>query len=252
MQTEISSKEHEKETQEQVLLSYKTLRNMIGFSGMILPLALAIFPTRPTAWHGIEPSISDYFYTDRGDFLVVILSVLGVFLFTYYGYNKTERILTLLAAVTGLGVAFVPTGMGCGDCYKSVHTASGGVLGNLVGGSWHLIFAATFLLCLAIMSLVFFPRSKELVQKPAGSPKTQKQKRNIVYKICGWIMIICVVIMALYFLIKPDLNHFPVIFVFETIAVEAFAMSWLTKGETFWPDGEHYIKTAVREMTGNK
>lgn len=237
-----------KEADNQLLLSYRTLRNLIGFSGMVLPLALAIFPKRATDWYGLEPSISDYFYTDRGDFLVVILSVLGVFLLTYYGYNRIERILTLLAAVAGLGVAFVPTSSACEDCPGSVHTDSGGVLGNLVGGAWHISFAAIFLLSLAIMSLVFFPKTDEPDLRKADGSLTQKGKRNIVFRICGWTMIGCVVIMALYFLVKPDLNNFPVIFVFETIAVEAFALSWLTKGETFWPDGPHYMIKAIRGL----
>jgi hypothetical protein len=237
-----------KESENQLLLSYRTLRNLIGFSGMILPFALALFPKRSSAWYGIEPSISDYFYTDRGDLLVVILSILGVFLLTYYGYNRVERILTLLAAISGLGVAFVPTRPGCEECLGSVHTNSGGVFGNLVGGAWHITFAAIFLLSLAIMSLVFFPKTDEPdLRKPDGT-LTQKGKRNIVFRICGYTIIACVVIMAAYFIVKPGLNNFPLVFVFETIAVEAFALSWLTKGETFWPDGPHYLVKAVRDM----
>lgn len=241
--------DHNKEENNQLTLSYKTLRNLIGFAGMLLPFALAVFPKRSSQWHGIEPSISDYFYTDRGDFLVVILSVLGVFLLTYYGYNRKERILTLLAAIAGIGVAFVPTGMGCDTCAGSVHTESGGVFGTLIGTGWHIIFAATFLLSLAMMSLFFFPLTKETsLRKPTGK-LTQKAKRNRVFKICSWTMIVCVAIMAVYFLIedKIELHHFPVIFVFETIAVEAFAFSWLTKGETFWPDGPHYLGLGNKE-----
>lgn len=237
-----------KEAENQLLLSYRTLRNLIGFSGMILPFALALFPKRPSAWYGLEPSISDYFYTDRGDFLVVILSVLGVFLLTYYGYNTRERILTFLAAIAGLGVAFVPTSSGCEECIGSVHTNSGGVFGNLVGGAWHITFASIFLLSLAIMSLVFFPKTDDPdLRRPDGS-LTQKSKRNIVFRICGYTIIGCVVIIAVYFLVKPNLENFPLVFVFETIAVEAFALSWLTKGETFWPDGPHYLTTAIRQV----
>lgn len=121
------------------------------------------------------------------------------------------------------------------------------MIGSLFGEGAHLACAATFLLCLAIMSLVYFPKTNATtLRKPDGS-LTQKGKRNIVYKICGWTIIICLVALCLYFIVKPDLGSFPVIFVCETIAVEAFGFSWLTKGETLWPDGEHYAVTAFKQ-----
>jgi hypothetical protein len=32
----------------------------------------------------------------------------------------------------------------------------------------------------------------------------------------------------------------------EVIAIEAFGLSWITKGQTLWPDGEHYLAKAFR------
>ncbi len=80
---------------------------------------------------------------------------------------------------------------------------------------------------------------------------SQKEKRNLVYKICGWTMVSCIVILALYMIIKPFNNavgEFPIIFTFETIAIFAFAVSWLTKGETFFPDSEHYIVSTYKDI----
>jgi hypothetical protein len=247
-----------KEADNDLVFSYLTMRNLIGFCGMLLPIALAIAPNRTTKYYGLEPSISDYYFTESGDLLVVILSVLAVFLFTYYGYNKQERILTLAAAIGALGVAFVPTTYKNDDkeTFFGVHTDTGGIVSsifdirNIVGEPAHLTFAVVFLLCLAVMSLKFFPRTDApTFRKPDGS-LTQKGKRNRVYKICGWTMIGCIGVLVLYFAIKPDLKNFPVIFVFEAIAVEAFAISWLTKGETLWPDKEHYMVTAFKQMKG--
>jgi hypothetical protein len=234
-----------------LVVSYLTLRNLIGFCGMLLPIALAIFPSRPTNYHGFEPSISDYFYTDRGDILVVILSVLGVFLLTYTGYNWKERLLTMTAAICGLGVAFVPTQSKCLDCKLSTHTETGGVFSPFFSEGWHLGFAAVFLLCLARMSLKYFVQTNQVSLRKTDGTLTQKGKRNIVYKVCGWIMVICVGILGLYFILKPDLKSFPVIFVFESIAVEAFGFAWLTKGETLWPDGEHYMVKAYQQAKGS-
>jgi hypothetical protein len=73
---------------------------------------------------------------------------------------------------------------------------------------------------------------------------TQKGKRNVVYKICGWTIVGCIVALALYFIIKPDVGDFPVVFIFEAIAVEAFGISWITKGESLWPDGQTFFLKA--------
>lgn len=75
-----------KENDNNLVFSYMTLRNLIGFSGMLLPFVLMFF-TKKTNGEFVKPSISDYYYTGNGDILVVLLSVLGVFLFTYKGYN---------------------------------------------------------------------------------------------------------------------------------------------------------------------
>jgi hypothetical protein len=226
-----------KEDKNQLVFSYLTQRNLIGWCGIVLPLAISIFPARPTTYHGFEPSISDYYYTDRGDILVVVLSVLGVFLFTYNGYNWKEKALTSLAALCGLAVAFVPTRVKCDLCALSVHTGTGGVIGPYFSGEgWHLSFAATFLLCLAIMSVHYFPKTDAKSLRTPSGKLTQKAKRNRVYKICGWTMIASIAILGIYFLVKPSLPGIPVIFLFETIAVEAFGISWITKGETLWPD----------------
>ena len=91
---------------------------------------------------------------------------------------------------------------------------------------------------------------KKLIRNP-GEKWSRKEKRNLVYRICGWTMIGCIAILALYFFIPQFYNavgNFPMTFTFEAIAVEAFAISWLTKGETFWPDGEHYIVSVYKEI----
>jgi hypothetical protein len=64
-------------------------------------------------------------------------------------------------------------------------------------------------------------------------------------------MLASVVLLAVYFLLLDAgtiRTDFPVVFVLETIAVEAFGISWLTKGETLLPDGEHYMMKAFRRL----
>src|SRR5690606_11597741 len=98
-----------KEIHNELVFSYLTLRNLIGFSGMLLPVILVFTTAIGENDPIIAYSISDYYYTSNGDVLVVLLCVLGVFLLTYKGYTWKERILTSLAAVSAIGVAFSPT-----------------------------------------------------------------------------------------------------------------------------------------------
>lgn len=240
-----------KEEYNELVFSYLTLRNLIGFSGLLLPAVLSLFPRRPSEFYGFEPSISDYFYTDRGDILVVVLCILGTLLITYKGYNWKEQLLTCIAGICGMGVAFVPTTKDCLTCNLSVHTGSGGVFDFITGKWWHFGFAATFLFCLAIMSLVFFTKKDEFTAiKSLDGSLTQKGKRNIVYKICGWVIIASLVIMGVYFISGWRFKKLPFVFIFESIAVIAFGISWLTKGQTLWPDGEHYITKKIKAMKG--
>ncbi|SDF61456.1 hypothetical protein SAMN04487996_111280 [Dyadobacter soli] len=241
-----------KEERNELVISYLTLRNLIGFGGMLLPIALAVRPARPSEYYfGFEPSISDYYYTDRGDILVVILCIIGAFLITYYGYGFYEWLLTFLAGICGIGVAFVPTKIGCDRCLLSVHTEHGGVFKTLAGTGWHFAFAATFLLSLAIMSLVFFTRGDD----SAATEGKNKQKaiRNRVFKICGWVIIGSLIILGIYFILRRmiglDVKPFPIVYVFEAVAVEAFGFSWLVKGQTLWPDGEHYLKKGINMLS---
>jgi hypothetical protein len=236
-----------KEAGNELVFSYLTLRNLIGISGMLLPLVLLLTTKRTATDRWVEPSISDYYYSSNGDVLVVMLSILGVFLITYQGYNWKENALSTLAAVGGLGVAFSPTATQYANSL-SIHSILTKVP-TLLGIERHFIFAAIFFISLAIISLKYFPRTDKYSLRTAQGELTQKAKRNRVHKICGWIIVICVVLLGAYFIFKPDAapSDVPVVFTLETIAVEAFGISWITKGQTLWPDGEHYLKKGYRE-----
>ncbi|RTY89821.1 hypothetical protein [Flavobacterium sp. GT3R68] len=237
-----------KENNNDLVFSYMTMRNLIGFSGMLLPFVLALTTSKTFSDKIIEPSISDYYYTSNGDVLVVMLSMLSVFLFTYKGYEWKEKMWTVIAAICGIGIAFSPTVTKYSRSSFSVHTAHEKVP-LILGLERHLLFAVTFFITLSIISLVYFPKSNKKYLVDSKGNRTQKAKRNIVFKVCGWTMIGCVLILGIYFLCTPVheiAGDFPVIFVFEAIAIEAFGISWITKGETLWPDGEHYISKGFK------
>jgi hypothetical protein len=73
-------------------------------------------------------------------------------------------------------------------------------------------------------ALVLFPKSsKTNEQLPLG-----KRVRNAVYRLCGMTMAGCIVWAGLRTQTKQD------IFWLETIALWAFALSWLVKGRADW------------------
>ena len=242
--------DRQKEADNELVISFLALRNLIGISGMLLPIVLILFTRKGELDKVMEHSISEYYYTKNGDLLVVLLSVIGVFLLTYKGYDKFwERALTYGAALCGIGVAFFPTATQLGNSF-SIHIVRKQVPEIVKGVQWHFVFAGLFFICLAIISLYYFSKSK--VNDPAElseHKKKQKARRNMVYKICGWTMIGTVVLMILYLAIEPPaLRDKPIIFWLETIGIEAFGISWITKGQTLWPDGEHYVKKGLREV----
>jgi hypothetical protein len=60
---------------------------------------------------------------------------------------------------------------------------------------------------------------------------------------CGWAMLSCLALIAVYKLFLPDDPMSPIaaikpVFWLESIAIIAFGISWLTKGETILKDRE--------------
>ena len=101
-------------------------------------------------------------------------------------------------------------------------------------GYLHLAFAAAFFATLIYFSLRVFTETDENVP-----PTPQKEKRNVVYKVCGVIMAICmlaIIVIALVPGAKDSLKELAPVFWLEGTAVIAFGVSWLTKGEAILKD----------------
>jgi len=93
-----------------------------------------------------------------------------------------------------------------------------------------LICASVFFIILAGFSIFFFTMG-------ASHPTRQKLKRNLIYVVCGVVMIACLVAIVIFFNFflddNPDSNF---VFWAETIALISFGVSWITKGGTLYPD----------------
>jgi len=207
-----------------MVFSYLAHRTTIGLLGIALPFvvslgALVLFQT------GIQDSISDYYHTGMRDVFVGILFVIGFFLLSYKGFDRQDNIAGNLACVFAIGVALFPTTNNTDKLTSGIQPA----------GIAHLIFAALFFLTLAYFSLFLFTKTD-----PSKPPTVKKMQRNRIYKTCGYTMLICIVLAAVFgFLpdnIQTNIGAYKPVFWLEALAILAFGVSWFTKGEAILKD----------------
>lgn len=164
--------------------------------------------------------------------LVGSLWAIGVFLLSYRGYERKDTIAGRLACVFALGVALFPTAREPGTC-DIVHfltAGRGGCDAEHIVSFVHATFASFLFLTLAYFSLLLFTETRP---GRKSEMTRRKHERNIVYYVCGWIIVASVAaILVLH--IGLRLSRFgpiPVLFGFESLAVISFGVSWLVKGE---------------------
>lgn len=218
------------EKENKLVLSYLTVRKLIGILGFFLPAILLIGPFIISACCYIQPSISNYYHTIMRDVFVGYMASLSIFLLSYKGYDINDRILTALAGTFGLALALLPTTFKIPVLPCTIECTTN--YPNFIG-TIHLIAAGLFLLCLALMSLFQFTKGET-------SPTPQKVIRNNVYRISGLIMLGCIAILILFFALPTSVSSpllkFKPVFWLETIAIMAFGVAWLVKGEFLLKD----------------
>jgi hypothetical protein len=208
-------------------LSYKALRRLIGVMGILLPL-ICILGGCFIACIPIQQSISIYYYTNMRDFFVGLMFVVSFFLLTYKGYNRLDFFITLITGFAGLGVALFP-------CFNELYkTQRVGIfqLNIDVSDTIHLASAGSFFILLAINSIFLFTR------KNHEEPTPEKGTRNIIYIVCGIIILISLTIIFICMQLLSDKQLFDskIVLILEAIALLAFGTSWLIKGETLFTD----------------
>lgn len=212
-----------------MLISYKTLRTIIGILGMFLSLILVIGMAFIGNGYPVQSSISHFYHTRMGDVFVGLLTAISLFLFVYKGPEKRDHRAGNIAGILGLVVAFVPT----------VYHGDGIIEGYMFNRApfnpqWtqyvHLTAAGIFLLVLTYFALVLFTQTRPGQTIVSGS---RKWKRNMVYYICGGIMLLCVIGLVISFIAftKDELKNSIIIFILESLALFAFGITWLVKGE---------------------
>ncbi|MCP1198828.1 hypothetical protein [Notoacmeibacter sp. MSK16QG-6] len=198
------------------LMNYMRLRQLVGWLGLLLPVVLiggGLFIDM-----AFRPTLSSYYYSDLRDVFVGTLFAIGTFLITYR-YERADDIVTTIAGFAAYAVALFPTS--ADDC---LDFWSAGLPAQI-----HVIAAAIFLGALGVMSLFLFTRS-------AGVKTPMKRRRNGVYVAAGLTIFVCLGVIADEFTTvercpAEDLPDRFVILAAEAVAVIAFGLSWLVKGE---------------------
>lgn len=199
-----------------LVISYLTLRRAVGVLGIALPIVLAVGDLVFGNDQGLQPTISDYYGTGMRNVFVGLLFAIGLFLFSYRGFDWRDYLAGKLAFAFAVGVALFPT---------TSHLGWVRVV--------HVVLAAALFLTLSVFSLFLFTRTA------AGAPPTrQKLKRNRVYRVCGIVILGCIGAIAVDAALLRDapVAALKPIFWLETTALWAFGFSWLTKGEFILQD----------------
>jgi hypothetical protein len=229
-----------------LVVSYLGLRRIVGAIAFLLPFVLRIGIIAFS--HNVPYSVSGYYYSPMRNILVASLCALGVFLIGYKGYDSLDSSITNVAGGAAIGVAFFPTS---DPSFRPVWV-----------GHVHPFFAAVAMVSLALMALQFTqtrPRNK-----PTGTGSTEprwmqdikrmglallykyqdpqyrtdrKKLRDRIYSSCAWLILVGVVLGLIQnFWPKSIKDVTQWLFWFEALAIIAFGVSWLVKGETILKD----------------
>jgi hypothetical protein len=205
-------------------LSQRAHRQLIGYLGLLLPVILfGLAGSRPTAglarWETLD-SVSAYYYTGAAAAFVGVLFALALFLFTYRGYknDRADRVAGSAGGLFALGVALFPT--------RPPGAVSAPSWWNATTGMIHYVSAISLFVVFIVFALWLFRKTK--VPKGEQMPY-DKLWRNRIYLLCGLVMVVGVLWAG------SSLFTGAPIFWPETIALSAFAVSWLVKGYAYRP-----------------
>ena len=201
-----------------LIVSFATLRQLVGYLGIALPILMILYALFFSPCGGIENSISAYYHTHMRNVFVGILCGVGVFMITYKGYARADTIASTLAGIFAISVAMFPTSDLSMCEHNGLVSSPIGIIHDLVSGGLFLTFA--------YMSIFLFTKTDT-----HGIMKPKKRQRNMLYRFCGWIVASCVALIFLQMTFKIFPSSIKPVFCFETIALIFFGLSWLTKGE---------------------
>ena len=189
-------------------------RFTLGLICGLLPILDIVFGL--VYYKHIPQSISVTYYYNFNVIMIGALILCSFFLFTYKGYDLGDRIFTVLAGIGSLGVAVFPMTNIFADGVKVGLFSLPDNISNVI----HLISAILVFGSFGLMTFTQFTKGKH-------------KYRNILYYICGGVILLTMLIMGLSSFVS-FLQFEASTMIYELIMLEAFAIAWLTKSGIFF------------------
>jgi hypothetical protein len=202
----------------------RLLRRSVGVIGIAMPFVLAIGNAVYLRKLILLDSLSSAYYSNMRDVFVGSLCAIGVFLICYR-YSLPDELLTSVAGIFAIMVAvFHPTS----DNMTIPVTSTARTIGLI-----HQAAAAVLLFLMAYICLFRFTK----LSPPDNDKGPKKRLRNVIYCACGIIIVVSLALApASFYLSASTRATLHPLFWSESVAVVAFGIAWLIKGETIFKD----------------
>lgn len=214
------------------IFTYRRLRRTIGYLGIALPLLLVGFSLIPFFKTEVQPSISDYYYTNLRDIFTGTLAAVGLFLISYKGHGnaslwKNDQLLTNVAGIMAIGVALIPV---------SPETEPANLFSlipyNFPWLGWlHYIFAALLFGIFALLAINVFT----IGQNQSEDIPVSTFNENHIYRFCGSAIIVLILLIPVSEMFR--LFNYSTL-VLEALALFFFGIAWLIKGRALGDEGK--------------
>ena len=207
--------------------TYRRIRSAIGYLGFLLPIVLVLLSLVDYFHTDIRSSISHYYYTNFRDIFTGVLCAVGFFMIRYKGlgnkvWYKNDNLLTNIAGVTAILVAFLPTIPEAGDIKPNT-------LINSDTGVLHYVAASILFISFSILSIFVFT----IGQEENNDLPVSRLNENHIYKFCGYAILLFIVL--IFILGKLHVKYSTLIL--EFLSLLAFGISWLIKGRALGDKG---------------
>ena len=185
-------------------IDHRTIKLLVGVIALSLASLTSFFAGTSIT------SISASYYEGgwSQSIFVGFLFAIAAFLLAYNGLSTREMVLSKVAAVAALGVALFPCR--CDNRDEIVPYV-------------HSLSAAAMFLILAYFCYLFYQRALE-------KGYAQAKARGIIYAVCGIVMLVSILVLAIDAFSDGSLSAKVVRLTFygERAALMAFGISWLT------------------------
>lgn len=201
----------------------------MGFALPILLVGLSFIPFFKTE---VQPSISDYYYTNLRDIFTGTLAAVGLFMICYKGHGnpsvwKDDQLLTNVAGLMAVGVALIPVAPEIET--RKVLTLIPYAYEWL--GWLHYAFAAFLFGIFALLALNVFT----IGQNKNEDIPVSTFNENHIYRFCGLTIILLIFLIP----VSEELNLFRYsTLVLESLALFLFGTAWLIKGRALGDEGK--------------